>query len=296
MAMGTLTGSPLVATTYASLLLSVIGLWASHRLPFLWSLLLAASLGVGYAAGVLTGFAVVPVLLFATVCWLYRHPGKTTAPAARIALAAAILVIGLLLGVGAFPGFHNPLYADQLRLSPNAAPFTAGLNFNKTIVGLLLLGVSYRGLMTRAGAWRDALRRAWPVIVINVLVVIAVALAIEFVRVDPKWTTFFFPWAVVNLFFVCLSEEAFFRGFLQKELAAALASSRYGQAIAVAASAILFGAVHFAGGLKYVFLATLAGAGYAIAFQRSGRIEMSMLAHFSLNATHFLLLTYPTVA
>jgi uncharacterized protein len=41
---------------------------------------------------------------------------------------------------------------------------------------------------------------------------------------------------------------------------------------------------------------TLAGLGYALAFRASGRIEMAILAHFSLNAVHFLLLTYPGLA
>jgi uncharacterized protein len=42
-----------------------------------------------------------------------------------------------------------------------------------------------------------------------------------------------------------------------------------------------------------VLLAAAAGLGYAIAYQRTGRIEASMTAHFTLNATHFLLFTYP---
>lgn len=43
-------------------------------------------------------------------------------------------------------------------------------------------------------------------------------------------------------------------------------------------------------------IALLAGAGYAIVFDRTRRIEMAMLAHFALNAAHFLLFTYPRLA
>ena len=207
-----------------------------------------------------------------------------------------ILVIALLLGLGAFPGFHNPIYADRMPLSDGAMPYTARLNFDKTVAGLLILGLCYRGLIATAGEWREALRRAWPVILVNVIVVIALAVALGFVRPAPKWNAFFIPWAMVNLFFVCMTEEAFFRGFIQRELADRLSARRYGGLIAIALSAVLFGAAHFAGGPKYVLLSTVAGVGYAIAFHRSGRVEMSILAHFSLNATHFLLLTYPTAA
>jgi membrane protease YdiL (CAAX protease family) len=99
----------------------------------------------------------------------------------------------------------------------------------------------------------------------------------------------------VNLFFVCLSEEAFFRGFIQRELSAALRGTRFGAAIAVAVSAGLFGLAHFGGGMSYVVLATAAGLGYAIVYQRTRSIEMSMLAHFALNTVHFLLFTYPAL-
>jgi membrane protease YdiL (CAAX protease family) len=40
-------------------------------------------------------------------------------------------------------------------------------------------------------------------------------------------------------------------------------------------------------------LATVAGFGYGIVYHRARSVEMSMLAHFALNATHFLLFTYP---
>ena len=38
------------------------------------------------------------------------------------------------------------------------------------------------------------------------------------------------------------------------------------------------------------------GAGYALALQRTGRLEMAILAHFAVNAVHFLLFTYPALA
>jgi membrane protease YdiL (CAAX protease family) len=44
-----------------------------------------------------------------------------------------------------------------------------------------------------------------------------------------------------------------------------------------------------------VLLATIAGTGYGLAYQRSGRVEMAILTHFAVNATHFLLFTYPAL-
>jgi membrane protease YdiL (CAAX protease family) len=58
---------------------------------------------------------------------------------------------------------------------------------------------------------------------------------------------------------------------------------------------VLFGVAHFGGGWSYVALATAAGLGYGLIYHRTKSIEMAMLAHFGLNATHFLLFTYPRV-
>ncbi len=104
------------------------------------------------------------------------------------------------------------------------------------------------------------------------------------------------PTATLVAIGALLAEEAFFRGFLQREVEHALDGRPHAAAIAVAASAILFGLAHAAGGWHYVLLATLAGTGYAMAYQRTGRVEAAILTHFAVNATHFLLFTYPTLA
>ena len=137
------------------------------------------------------------------------------------------------------------------------------------------------------------MRRGVPVAAANLAVVALGALALGYLNWQPKWTPLFWIWAPVNLFFTCLSEEAFFRGFIQRELTSALHGVRFGSWLAIVVSALLFGLAHFAGGVSYMVLAGAAGLGYAIVYHRSQSIEMSMLAHFGLNAAHFLLFTYP---
>ena len=87
-----------------------------------------------------------------------------------------------------------------------------------------------------------------------------------------------------------------FRGLIQAQLGACFLGRRYGSAVAIGISSLLFGLAHFSGGLPYVGLADVAGVGYGIIYQRSGRVEFSIAAHFLLNATHFLLFTYPALA
>jgi membrane protease YdiL (CAAX protease family) len=125
--------------------------------------------------------------------------------------------------------------------------------------------------------------------------VIPVSIALGYVRPDLKFGGFFLQWAWVNLFFTCLAEESFFRGFIQNGLSGLLARYRHGSVVALIIASLSFGIAHFAGGLKYVVLATIAGLGYGLVYQRTRHIEASMLTHFSVNAVHFLFFTYPAL-
>jgi membrane protease YdiL (CAAX protease family) len=277
----------LTIATYVALLVSILGLWLARSA---WIGALIVAIALGYASGVLAGGAVLGIALVAGLCVLYerlRRASRTPSNrAAMIATAIGIAASVIVLGMHAWPGFNNLLVAKNVVLSAGAAPYTLYLNFDKTVAGILIIGILVQPMMRTGAEWMLALKRAAPIIVLNIVVLILLALPIDYLRFDPKWSDLFWIWAPANLFFTCLSEEAFFRGFIQREL-----SNTKG--LAIAASALLFGLAHFAGGWSYVLLATIAGAGYAWVFQRTQRIEMSMLAHFALNATHFLLLTYP---
>jgi hypothetical protein len=288
--------SAITAAACVALLATVLGLWLR---PALWMAGLIVTVVLGYMAGVLYGPAAVWIALLAVSVWGW-HRSRSLADGwkkvvLRGGLALLAMSITVLLGMHALPGFRNPLLVKDLVIAAGAAPYTLYFNFDKTIAGILLIGTASASLLRTAHEWNLALRRAAPIIAINVTAAMLLSLALGYVEFQPKWTAFFWTWAVVNLLLTCLSEEAFFRGFVQRELEEGLRHRRLGGVIAVAASALLFGLAHFAGGWRYVLLATVAGAGYAIVYQQTRRIEMSILAHFTLNAVHFLLFTYPQV-
>jgi hypothetical protein len=146
------------------------------------------------------------------------------------------------------------------------------------------------------GAWLPMLRRTAPVLVATLVVVLGAGTALGYVRPDVKWTPLT-PWFLaLNLLFTCVTEEAFFRGFVLGGLARGMARWRYGTFVAVVVSTVLFGLAHARGGPALVVLAALAGLGYAAAYLRSGRIEGAILTHFALNAVHFVAFTYPALA
>jgi membrane protease YdiL (CAAX protease family) len=194
------------------------------------------------------------------------------------------------------PGFKNLVLIPEAALTPDAAPYSVWLSVDKTLAGIVVLGSCCAGLLQTKWPTPRLLGRAALVMMGTVVAVVLLSIALGYVRWEPKWTSQFFVWSVINLFATCMSEEVFFRGFLQTELVRALRRFSWGPVGAIAISAALFGLAHFAGGWTYVGLAAVAGVGYGLVFHQTRRLELSIVAHFLLNATHFLLFTYPRLA
>lgn len=284
--------------TYALLALAMCAVWlpslrvaGQFTLPP-WLLLFVCAIASGLAFGYLQPPALLSLGCFLLLAWLAV---REQAPRAqRIIFGALTAVVALALATHRLPGFNNPVLFATVRFSPDAAPFTLYANFDKGAVGLVLLALFCRRAQSTI-EWAALLRKSLPIAVCTIVGVLAVAAGIGYVRPECKLPAGMWIFLPVNLFFTVIAEEAFFRGFLQDRLAGALASVRIGNAIAVAVSALLFGLAHFGGGPVYAGLATLAGFGYAIAYARTQRIESAILAHFLLNAVHFVGFTYPFV-
>jgi membrane protease YdiL (CAAX protease family) len=210
----------------------------------------------------------------------------------RAVALAVVIALSLALAMHKLPGFSNPIVIDHVQLSPGALPFTQYANFDKGAVGLILLA----WLCQRTASWPElttVLRRSPPVLLLTIAATLGFALAAGVIGIDLKWPPQTSTFIAVNLLFTVIAEEAFFRGLLQARLASALQRFRWGPWLAVAVSALLFGAAHLGGGLRYGILATIAGLGYAWAYHRTQRIEAAILVHIALNTVHFIAFTYP---
>jgi len=274
----------------AGLFATVLALWIRP-----WWVLLAALMVAelaGFVSGILSGPAGVWILGLAMAVLGFR---RAEAQWQRVLAFVGVAVMAGLLAVHAMSGFQNPVVLRGVVLSSGAMPYSQYVNFDKTLAGVLVLALGWFAPLRRARDWSAMLRQAAPIIGATIVIVMAVSLALGFVRFDPRWIPLFWVWAPINLLLTCVSEEALFRVFLQREIGVALDGRGYAAATAVAVSALAFGLAHAGGGWRYVLLATLAGTGYALAYQRTQRVEASILAHFAVNATHFLLFTYPAL-
>jgi uncharacterized protein len=280
---------------YIFLSAAIVSLWLTRGFNRLVTLaaFLTLAIGSGFVAGVVSPQALLPIGVFGALCWAYslRLTG-----AMKVPLAIAVVAASLGLMAHVVPGFSNVLIVKDALVSPDAVPFTLYFNFDKALIGLFLLVFAIPLIVSRA-EWFAMLRAALPRIIVVIAVVLVAAFALKHVRFESKWPAFFPLWAWANLLFTCTAEEAVFRGVIQRTIVGDAQPSTRRAIAALLIAAVLFGAVHFAGGPRAIVMATIAGAGYGWVYWRSGnRIEASILAHFLLNTTHILLFTYPMLA
>jgi len=281
---------------FVLLALAIVLVWVpslrlgERRLPP-WTLAFGAACLAGALAAppVLAPPALAALALLAALAW-----GGAAAPRWRGAITVLSAVLALALSLHRVPGFHPVLLVHDIRLTPDAAPFSLSLGLDKAAAGLLLLAA----FSMRATSWRQAasqLPAVAAVAVVTAAVSIGLALAAGYVRFAPKWPEAAPAFLLANLLFTCVAEEAFFRGLIQERLMR-LAETRRQPAwnwIAIAVSTVLFGLAHAGGGTVFLAAATLAGLGYSIAYARTRTIEGAILVHFAVNAAHFIGFTYP---
>lgn len=280
--------------TYGLLAASLIALWLppvqlNQRLALpLWTVFFAAACISGMATGLVTLPAVLVLLGFAALCYVGRmwKPGVV-----KVALLVAAGGMTLALSLHRFAGFANPSLVTNMKMGANSPPFTHHLNFDTSAAGLILFAFFCVPARTRQ-EWRDVARQ-YRVILGTALVVLLLGLALGVVGIDVKFSSYTLLFIACNLLFTCITEEAFFRGFMQEKLAGAMQRWQAGPYIALVIAAVLFGIAHARGGPMLILLATIAGLGYGFAYLRSKRIEAAILTHLTLNAVHFIAFTYP---
>ncbi len=286
-----LLSDPISTLAYFLLMAAMVSLWLTPK-RIVWVSLLSTSMLAAYLADRLTLIGVFEGVLFGCICFaFYRLPLKSIQKAL---LGCLLLICAFLLGTHRLPGFKNWCILPSMTLSPDAVPIQLYLNFDKPLIGL---GIMAFGLRPIRGFQQTKLllQSILPIFLCAAITLLGLSLLVGYVRVDLKWVECAGLWLFVNLVSTCVTEEVLFRGFLQHSLTQVLGCFRWGSVSAWGISSVLFGLLHLPGGWVYACLATLAGLFYGYAYRKTQRIEASIGVHFWVNATHFLVFTYPAL-
>lgn len=276
------------------LILSVASLWI-RKTVWLWGSLFILSYLLAFQTKIATPLSIIPVLLLAAGHWTLSR--QVTGPS-RFILVSLITLLSFALWMHLVPGFHNWELLHKVRLSPDAVPYSLWLNFDKPLTGLFPLAFAIP-LITTKGSLKKWAKIAIPLSILGVIIMIALSLSTDIVKWDPKLPPFTLVWLIENLLLVSLIEEAFLRGFLQRELCTAFGGVGWKANVgAVVATALIFALLHiaFVNTISFLCLAFVAGLIYGGIYQYTKAIESSIFCHFLLNVTHLFLFTYPAVA
>ncbi|WP_010299301.1 CPBP family intramembrane glutamic endopeptidase [Candidatus Odyssella thessalonicensis] len=239
----------------------------------------------------INGGAVLTITSIAALATLYYH----------LLEGLPKLIVGILLSILCFwcyvhwmPGFGNYIIADHIHLSPRSSACTIYVNMDKACIALILL-LFIGGLNQSMQQWLITFKFIPLSLGIICLILIGSAYAANYIAFDPKLPTLLWWWIPLNLLFVCVAEEVFYRGFIQTELAEAFKSFSGGAYLAILISAVIFGAAHYTGGFAFMLLSTLAGIGYGYIFFKSQHLETAIVVHFLVNLIHLVLFSYPSL-
>lgn len=194
-------------------------------------------------------------------------------------------------------GFHIlPVipFAGGIQKSPDTVPYNLFFKFDKLALGVLILWVLGRHARTVfVPLTRSAALQVMAILLGCSALLMVTAVGIHYVRVDVGLSANGAAWALDNLVLVAFGEEAFFRAYLFENLQRRKFFQRNVPAL-IAVTAILFGLVHFRGGLPYIALATVSGVFFGLGYRAAG-LAGSVAVHFFVNAIHFVAFSYPAL-
>lgn len=246
--------------------------------------LLLSSLSIALYHGVLTLPSAAFLLLTLIVTLLLQKYRRRKWPATALELLLVMAAIALFLHL--VPGFNNLNVLKNVKVGPLSAPFSMYYNIDKALIPFILLACLPTLFATKKHP--SVSRLGWLGLIASIPALLLLAVALGGLKIEMHTPAWIGSFVVANVFFVCLAEEALFRGYLQQRL-----SQWLGNYPALLLTALLFGAAHIAGGPLLMVFAALAGVIYGLAWLWSGRLWVAVAFHFALNLMHLLFFTYP---
>ncbi len=266
---------------FFALAMMIISVWVKNS-PWIWGAFFIFAFILGYFAKLVSPIALAPIGGLCVIHALLKGDLKGLARFILVGLATTIS-IGLLFHL--FPGFR----VWQVVVPPPQSIF---LSFSKPFIGIFVLALGFP-LLKNPQEFRRMLRVALPMTIVGIAILMMLALFSAQGSWNPKFPKVFWFFALSNLIFVSIIEEAFWRGFIQKELFRWFGERGFlANTGCVLCTALGFAAMNYWWTPNIAFLGFLfvTGIVYGSIYQSTKSLEASILCHWLFNLTYFLLL------
>ncbi len=285
--------NPISAIGYTLLMLAILSIWIYPKI-WVWSPLLAASMAFAYYGNVIDIRAIIPLAL---VGGCYSLAAQNIKGFWRLFTTMAAAIITVALYTHYVKGFNNTLLFSNWRASIDSQPINIYANYDKAVVALLILGLYLPPLIRSKKELYNMLLKTIPWMLLTALIILPLAGFLNMIHWNPKFPSITFTWLTLQIFFVLIPEELFYRGFLQREISLRL-NNPFAGPLAVLVTSLLFALLHllFVPHLTFVLASFVASILYGTIYQITGKIESPLLTHFFVNLCHFFFFTYPVLA
>ena len=281
------------ALAFFALAMTIISAWVK-RSPWIWGGFLIFAFTLGYFAKLIEPIALAPIGALLILHALLKGDIKGLA---RFILVFLTIATSLGLLIHKFPGFNNWLIISKAQLTPNASPFSLYLNFDKPFIGIFILVLGFP-LLQNLKEFGKLLKVAIPMTLCGIAILIFTSLYSGLIEWAPKFPKILWFFALENLIFVSIIEEAFWRGFVQNECFRWLGGKGFmSSAGAIFLTALLYAGLHYfwVASIPFLGLVFLAGLIYGTIYQYTRALEASILCHWVFNLIHFICFTYPVM-
>ncbi len=284
--------NPLPTLCFFSFGMCFISLWI-RKSVWLWGSFLLLAFIFAFQSHIASWLSLIPVFIL-LFCHFFLN--KPISKSTRYILFGIAVLVSFALAAQFLPDFKDWKVASSLNLGPNSHPYNLWLKFDKPFIGLFVL-IFALPLISSPSQLYDVFKVAIPMSVIGILIMISLSWSLGIVGWAPKIPIISFVWMVNQILFVCIPEEAFFRGFIQREIYNWWGKSSSAAFGSIVITSLIFSLFHlfWIAELPFLFLVFIASVIYGTIYQTTQAIESSILCHFAMNTTHFFLFTYPTL-
>ena len=280
---------PIGAIGYSFIILALLSIWI-HRKIWVWGSFLLISCAFAYYGNLIGLQAFIPLILVGG-CYFFASEDISGFWRLFACMSAAIITIALYTHF--VKGFNNILLYPNWRSSASAMTMNIYANYDKGLLGLLILGLYLPVIKSRKELY-GMLLATIPWMVLSGIIILALTQYLQIISWDPKFPLITPTWLILQLFFVVIPEEVFYRGFIQREIAKNLNNS-FGGALAVLITSLLFALIHifFIQNLAFIVVVFVTSILYGTIYQLTKKIESAILTHLFTNICHFFFFTYP---
>jgi len=277
---------------YLFLMIATLSLWINRRF-WIWTPITILSITFAYIAGIveLKAIAVIITLFLCHAALTQNIGGFWRLFATLIAAIISFALMGHMI-----VGFHNTLLIKDWHSSKEALGMNIYINYDKPFIALFVLAL-YTPLIENRGRWISILWQSILWMIFSAAILLALLHFFQCVQFDPKLPSITLMWILLQIFFVVIPEEGFFRAFLQKEITQDLNNPLSGIfAIFIIACFAALVHVFFIQSASYLALVFIANILYGTIYLLTKSIESAIFVHFFTNAIHFFFFTYPLLA